>query len=152
MSGFELHPGEEDEKRLKAEKLQEQLKATLQNAKTANYPPENDPKRDMLEDLLLDAKGAPIEVQRLSVEDAQAIRENQSKQNSIVVQQRRKVGSFLSWLSNTIGGIFHKVDYKKQCDNYGHIAPDTWGEGFPKCVQCGTEITSKDMLRGSSAR
>jgi hypothetical protein len=152
MNTFELNPGEEDERKRKSEDLQRKLEATLQNAKTAEFD-QNEAKKDQLQDLIEEAKGVPIQVQRMSQQDAQAIRESQERQESVVIQQRRKIGAFMGWISTTIGGIFQKKEKRTtQCDNYGHVAPAQWGEGFPKCVKCGTEITSKDMLRGSSAR
>jgi hypothetical protein len=53
-------------------------------------------------------------------------------------------------LISGIGGLFScRTKVNSSCSG-GHIAPKSWGDGYPHCLDCGVEIRSPEDLRGSS--
>ena len=72
---------------------------------------------------------------------------------SDVIHYRRKIGEFMNCMYSAIASIFTKKEKcKSRCELYGHIQPETWEGLYPKCLDCGTEITSSDMLRKAVTR
>ncbi len=149
---FNLNPGDEDEFETKAKRMEEELKAKLSSAKTVEIIPEDPAKLEALHRLMMQAQGEPIQVQKMTTQEAEVLRRTDEKQHSAVVRQKRTMDRFLGGFISGIQSLFHKSGKaKSQCDNYGHVAPadGKWEGAYPVCLRCGIDITSPDMLRKS---
>ncbi|HEY9869713.1 MAG TPA: hypothetical protein V6D08_11150 [Candidatus Obscuribacterales bacterium] len=108
---------------------------------------------DVLRDLIQQSRGVPLNVQRITSQEVQALKVKQRKEDNPVVAITRAFTGFFSGIFSAIGGIFAgPVKKKTQCDIYGHVRPKDWDGSYPTCVNCGIEITSEDMLRGATAK
>jgi len=149
---YNLNPGEEDERQMKATRLEQELKAKLASAKTVEIIPNDPEKLEALHKLMTNVQGEPVQVQKMTTDEADVLRRTDERQHSIVVQQRRSMERFLGGFFTAIQSIFTKTEKSKtQCDNYGHVAPSDgkWQGAYPKCQRCGIDITSPEMLRKS---
>lgn len=149
---YNLDPGQEDEFELRAKRMEEELKSKLSTAKTVEIVPEDPAKLEALHKLMMQAQGEPVQVQKMTTEEADVLRRTDQKQQSVVVAQKRTMDRFFGGIFAAIQSIFHKSEKaKSQCDNYGHVAPadGKWQGAYPTCQRCGIQITSPEMLRKS---
>jgi hypothetical protein len=109
---------------------------------------------DVLRDLVQQARGVPLDVQHITGSEIKALRTTSQKAAKVNV-------SFTRGVANFFGGFFHgifamfapPVQKKSQCQMYGHVRPSAgWSGAYPKCVECGANITKEEDLRGSSAK
>ncbi len=108
----------------------------------------------MLRELLQQSRGVPLSVQRITSAEVKSLKVTQRKEDNPVVAFTRAVTGCFSGFFHAIGAVFSGSAKKKtQCDIYGHVRPKSAWEGiYPTCVNCGTEITSEDMLRKATAK
>lgn len=57
------------------------------------------------------------------------------------------IGSYLQGLVTLLSTPVQKDRKNSMCKYYGHIIQGKWQGYLPKCHDCGTEISSPDMLR-----
>lgn len=111
---------------------------------------------DVLRDLVQQARGVPLDVQRITGTEIKSLRSTHQKVSATNVAVTRAVSGFWGGIFHAIGSLFSFGGSRKkvtQCDNYGHVLPKgSWDGPYPRCTNCGTEITSEDMIRGSQAR
>ena len=149
---YNLNPGEEEERQLRLNRMEQELKAKLASAKTVEIIPSDPEKLEALHRLMTNVQGEPAQVQKMTTEEAEVLRRTDERQHSIAVQQKRTMDRFFGGFIAAIQSMFIKTEKSKtQCDNYGHVAPSDgkWAGAYPKCLRCGIDITSPEMLRKS---
>lgn len=88
--------------------------------------------------------------QRMTGTEIKALRSTTGKKKGMGAAL---IGNLLQgWqgLISGIGGMFVSSKHQSSSCTGGHNPPKTWGDGFPRCIDCGVEIRSPDDLRGSS--
>jgi hypothetical protein len=152
---FNIDPGEQERRKSYLDQMQSQLERTLAAAKTADMGLADAEKDQQLRQIVEESQPEIVEVEKLTAEGAEAIRESHGRTDSTLVRQQRKVAGFLGWLASTVEGLFAKKEKRKtQCENYGHNFPwgTKWEGPHPKCLDCGAEILSADQLRKASSK
>ena len=109
---------------------------------------------DVLRDLVNQSRGLPLDVQHITGTEIKALRNTHERASAANVGMARAFASFFSGLFGGLFALFSPpVQKKSQCQMYGHVRPaGGWTGVYPKCVECGANITSESDLRGSSAR
>jgi len=121
-----------------------------------NPPGGNPEDPDVLRDLVQQARGVPLDVQKITGQEIRTLRTTSRKESTTGVALTRAFTGLFSGIFAAIGGLFSFGGGRKrttQCDIYGHVRPKgAWEGTYPRCVNCGVDITSEDMLRGSTAK
>lgn len=119
-----------------------------------NAGSDRDKEIDPLHELVLQARKAPPDVQRITTQQIKALRVTTEKEAGASVSFFRAIQGFFSGIFGALAGLFHRDTYKpsQQCEIYGHVVPQGWHGAYPKCEKCGAEVTSPDQLRGSSQK
>ncbi len=109
---------------------------------------------DVLRDLVQQARGVPLDVQRITGTEIRSLKTTGQRSSSVNVSFTRMISGFFSGLFGGLIGLFSPPSQKKnQCAMYGHVRPKGgWAGNLPHCEDCGAEIHSEDDLRGSTAR
>ena len=91
----------------------------------------------------------PPEVQKITGSEIEGLKESSLKQQDVKVQLRQRVAGLFSSMASGVAGMFARPEKRKtQCDLYGHMLPASgWAGDFPSCIECGTRITSQEMVR-----
>lgn len=148
---FDLDPGA-------GESVKMDVEQRLEAARRAEEEPPDkkrtlhDPKK--FEELLLERAGTSGSqpVQKITDTQIEALKQTSHKKESPAVRLMQLFSTTVNHLGAAFVGLFCKPKMKTQCDLYGHLAPSAgWAGDFPKCTECGHEITSQDQLRKSSA-
>jgi len=152
---FSIDPNADDQRKAQMERMQQQLERTLAAAKTADMGSIDEEKNQQLRHIVEESQPELVEVEKMTSEEMEAIRQTHGRANSGLVAQQRKVAGFLGWLTSTVEGLFAKKERRTtQCELYGHTLPwgTKWGGPHPKCLDCGVEIISAEQLRKASVQ
>jgi len=109
---------------------------------------------DLLRNLVQQSRGVPLNVQRITTQELKALKTTARKEAGIGVSITRSICGVFGGIFTALGSVFSARTKKpSQCQLYGHvIQKGGWTGVYPKCIHCGTEITSEDQLKGTSAR
>jgi hypothetical protein len=135
--------------------MQQKLERTLAAAKTADMGNADEEKNQQFRQIVEESQPEQVEVEKMTAEEVESIRQTHGRANTNLVAQQRKVAGFLGWLTSAVEGLFAKKDKRTtQCELYGHTLPwgSNWNGPHPKCLDCGAEITSAEQLRKSSVQ
>src|SRR6185437_182135 len=88
---------------------------------------------------------------RVTHQQLSTLKSQEQEQEKPGVVARRQFEQLVSIVSSSFKGMFAgKTKKVVQCDLYGHMLRQGWSGPYPVCVDCGCEITSMSMVRGST--
>ncbi len=87
------------------------------------------------------------DTQRMSSSELKALRGSTQKGSPFLM---RAIFGSLGKIWSGFQGLFSgPIKARPKCMN-GHTPPASWGDGYPKCIDCGIEIQTPEDLKGSA--
>ena len=125
--------------------------------RTTRRKPNPSTETDILQQIVGQTRREPVVISRMTSGEIQALKTRTVERSSVAVSFKRAVLGFLVKLQSAATGAFsrqHRDIKSRACHFYGHVPPahGYWQGTFPRCQDCGEEITAPDQIRGSTAR